>query len=74
VVDAGRLGDRLQHIAAAAEEVWKGLQERLAPQEIELAFGVKVSGEVGWWFFARANGEASMNVKLTWRGNTPGKP
>jgi Trypsin-co-occurring domain 1 len=67
VVDAGRLGDRLRHIAAAADEVSKGLRERLAPEEIELEFGVKVSGEVNWWFFAKANGEASMNVKLTWR-------
>ena len=67
VVDAGKLGDRLGHIAAAADEVSKGLRERLAPEEIHLEFGVKVSGEVSWWFFAKANGEASMNVKLTWR-------
>lgn len=74
VVDAGRLGDRLQHIAAAAAEVSKGLRERLAPEEIELDFGVKVSGEVNWWFFAKANGEASMNVKLTWRRTTQEAP
>jgi hypothetical protein len=67
VVDAGKLGDRLSHIAAAADEVSKGLRERLAPEEIALEFGVKVSGEVGWWFFAKASGEASINVTLTWR-------
>lgn len=66
VVDAGRLGDRLGPIAVAAGEVSRSLREHLAPGEIELSFGVKVSGEVGWWFFARANGEASINVKVTW--------
>jgi hypothetical protein len=67
VVDAGKLGDRLSQIAAAAEQVSKGLRERLAPEEIELEFGVKISGEVGWWFFAKASGEAAINVTLTWR-------
>lgn len=69
VEDAGRLGDRLQHIAVAVDEMSKGLRERLAPEEVELSFGVKVSGSVGWWFFAKANGEAAMNVKLTWRAD-----
>ena len=74
VVRAGKLGDRLGHIAAAADEVSKGLRERLAPEEIELAFGVKVSGEVSWWFFARASGEASINVRLTWRKDAQEHP
>ena len=67
VVDAGKLGDRLHPIAVAAGEVSQSLRERLAPGEIELSFGVKISGEVSWWFFAKANGEASINVKLIWR-------
>ena len=71
VVKAGRLGDRLRQIAEAAEEVSRGLRERLGPDEIELAFGVKVSGEVSWWFFAKANGEASINVKLAWKDGHP---
>ena len=66
VVNAGQLGDRLSGIAAAADQVSKGLRERLAPEEIELEFGVKISGEVGWWFFAKASGEASINVTLRW--------
>lgn len=74
VVDAGKLGDRLCHIAAAADEVSKGLRERLRPEEIELEFGVKVSGEVSWWFFAKANGEASINVKLTWGKSAQERP
>jgi Trypsin-co-occurring domain 1 len=67
VVDAGKLGDRLRNIAAAADQVSKEMRGRLEPDEIELEFGVKVSGEVGWWFIARASGEASINVTLTWR-------
>jgi len=67
VVDAGQLGDRLRNIATAADQVSKGLRERLEPEEIELEFGVKISGEVGWWFFAKASGEASINVTLTWK-------
>jgi Trypsin-co-occurring domain 1 len=46
------------------------LRERLAPEEIALEFGVKISGEVGWWFFAKASGEAAINVTLTWRKPT----
>jgi Trypsin-co-occurring domain 1 len=74
VVDAGKLGDRLRNIATAADQVSKGLRERLEPEEIELQFGVKVSGEVGWWFIARASGEASINVTLTWRKPTDVPP
>jgi hypothetical protein len=70
VENGGELGDRLSHIAAAAEQVSKGLRERLAPEEIELAFGVKISGEVGWWFFAKASGEASINVTLRWANSS----
>jgi hypothetical protein len=70
VVNAGKLGDPLRHIAAAADEVSKGLREQLAPEEIHLEFGVKLSGEVNWWFFAKSSGEASINVKLTWRKDT----
>ena len=69
-MDAGQLGDRLSQIAAAADQVSKGLRARLAPEEIQLEFGVKISGEVGWWFFAKASGEASINVTLTWRTPT----
>jgi Trypsin-co-occurring domain 1 len=67
VVGAGKLGDRLRQVAGAAEEVSRGLRERLGPEEIELTFGVKVSGGVDWWFFAKASGDASINVKLTWK-------
>jgi len=68
VEDAGQLGDRLNNIAAVADEISHGLRQRLGPDEIELNFGVKVSGAVNWWFFARTSGEAAIGVKLTWKG------
>ena len=39
VADAGKLGDRLSHIAAAAEQVSKELRERLAPERSRLSSG-----------------------------------
>lgn len=69
VEDGGKLGDRLAGIAAAAGEISSGLREQLGPDEIELTFGVKISGGVGWWWFGKADGEASIQVKATWKGN-----
>ncbi len=68
VKEGGELGQRLNGIAKAAEELSAGLRQRLAPDEIELSFGVKISGEVNWWFFAKSKGEASIDVKLSWKG------
>lgn len=74
VVDGGKLGDRLTNIAHAAQEVSQGLRDRLDPDEIELTFGVKISGGVGWWWFGKADGEASIQVKATWKAAEPGTP
>lgn len=67
VVDGGRLGDRLGQVAGAAQEVAQSLRSRLSPDEIKLEFGVKVAGEVNWWFFAKSQGESTLNVTLTWQ-------
>jgi hypothetical protein len=75
IIDGGALGNRLRAVALAAEEVAKGLRQTLTPDEIELSFGVKVSGEVNWWYFAKAQGESTMNVKVTWKNSdTPRTP
>jgi hypothetical protein len=66
VVEAGKLSDRLHQIAQAAGEVSNGLRQRLQPESIELEFGVKISGEVNWWFISRAKGEGSMTVRVSW--------
>ena len=66
VVEGGALQGRLQGVARAAEEGSSSLRSRLAPDEVALEFGVKVSGEVNWWFFAKNAGEATIKVTLKW--------
>jgi hypothetical protein len=71
VVDGGRLQTRLAAVAAAAEQVAGSLRERLAPDEISLEFGLKVSGEVNWWFFAKNQAEGTIKVTLKWTPQPP---
>ena len=68
VLDGGRLTERLQEVAEAAEEVAGSLRSRLVPDEVSLEFGLKVSGGVNW-FFAKAQGEGTIKVTLKWAGN-----
>ena len=69
VREGGRLTERLQGVAEAAEQVAGSLRARLAPDEVSLEFGLKVSGEVNWWFFAKSAGEGTIKVTLKWAGN-----
>jgi Trypsin-co-occurring domain 1 len=66
VADGGRLHARLASVAAAAEQVSASLRERLTPDEVALEFGLKVSGEVNWWFFAKNHAEGTIKVTLKW--------
>ena len=68
VRDGGKLTARLQGVAEAAEEVAGSLRARLVPDEVSLEFGLKVSGGVNW-FFAKAQGEGTIKVTVTWAGN-----
>jgi hypothetical protein len=68
VRDGGKLTARLQGVAEAAEEVAGSLRSRLLPDEVSLDFGLKVSGGVNW-FFAKAQGEGTIKVTLTWAGD-----
>ncbi len=45
--------------------------EELAPQEVEITFGIKAGVEGGTPFFglAKASAEGSYTVKLKWEGN-----
>ena len=58
VRDGGRLTERLQGAAEAAEQVAGSLRSRLAPDEVSLELGLKVSGTVNW-FFAKSAGEGT---------------
>lgn len=69
VRDGGRLTARLQGVAEAAEEVARSLHSRLVPDEVMLEFGLKVSAEVNWWFFAKSHGDGTIKVTLKWAGN-----
>ena len=41
--------------------------KKLDVDEIELEFGVKASGEGGFFCFAKASAEAHFNVKIKWK-------
>ena len=69
VHEGGRLTERLHGVAEAAEQIAGALRSRLAPNEVSLEFGLKVSGEVNWWFFAKAQSEGTIKVTLKWAGN-----
>ena len=68
VRDGGKLTAQLQGVAEAAEEVAGSLRARLVPDEVNLEFGLKVSGGVNW-FFAKAQGEGTIKVTLKWAAN-----
>lgn len=68
VRDGGRLTARLHGVAEAAEQVAGSLRARLVPDEVCLEFGLKVSGEMNWWFFAKAATEGTIKVILKWSG------
>jgi len=64
--DGGRLADRLRAVSEAAEQVAAELRSRLTPDEVTLEFGLKVSGEVNWWFFAKNQAEGTIKVTVRW--------
>jgi Trypsin-co-occurring domain 1 len=72
VREGGRLSERLRGVAEAAEQVAGELRSRLGPEEISLEFGLKVAGEINWWFFAKAQSEGTIKVTLKWAGNRAG--
>jgi len=66
IANGGPLTTRLTGVAEAAGQVAESLRERLAPHEVSLEFGVKVSGELNWWFFAKNQAEGTIKVTLKW--------
>lgn len=67
--EGGRLQERLERASWAAAEVAEGLRSRLTPDEVELKFGLKVSGEAGW-FFAKSRAEGTIEVTLRWAADS----
>jgi hypothetical protein len=63
----GRVRDAVEPAVQAARAVLDRVQE-VGPDEVEVRFGVKVSGGADW-LVARSAGEASFEITLTWRPN-----
>jgi hypothetical protein len=60
---------RVQDAVAPAIETARVVLDKVketAPDEIEVKFGIKVSGKADW-FIAKASTEANFEIKLTWR-------
>ena len=65
--EGGRLATRLAGIAKTAGQVAAGIRAELEPDELSVALGVKVAGELNVWFFAKNQAEATINVTATWK-------
>jgi hypothetical protein len=62
---AGKLEESLEPLLAAARLVLDKVRA-MAPDEVEVSFGAKLSGEVGW-IFSKAAAEGNLAVKLRWK-------
>jgi Trypsin-co-occurring domain 1 len=60
----GRVRDAVDPAIEAAKAVLDKVKE-VRPNEVELKFGVKVSGGANW-LVAKATGEANFEITLTW--------
>jgi hypothetical protein len=67
---AGRVRDAVGPAVEAARVVLEKAKEA-RPDEVELKFGVKVTGGATW-MVARAAAEASFEITLTWRQHPDG--
>lgn len=63
---AGRVRAAVGPAVDAARVVIEKVKEA-APDEVEVKFGIKVSGEANWWV-AKAATEGNFEVTLTWKG------
>src|SRR5215469_18471243 len=68
---AGRVRDAVGPAVDAARAVLDKVKE-IGPDEVEVRFGVKVSGGADW-LVARSAGEASFEIKLTWTPKAEGR-
>jgi hypothetical protein len=63
----------MEHIKAMAQQVKDAvvaLPESHRPSEVQVRFGLKLDMEAGA-MIAKAGGEASFDVRVTWRGDGP---
>jgi len=79
VVKAGRLGDVAERARETFEQAVENARKAAlvildrvrglhdSPDEVEVTFGLKASGELNTLVVAKAGIEASYSVKLTWK-------
>ena len=61
----GKIRDAVEPAVQGAKAVLDRVRE-IGPDEVEVKFGIKVSGDMNW-LIARASTEANFEVTLTWR-------
>jgi hypothetical protein len=64
---------RVQEAVAPAVDAAKVVLDKVkqaSPDEVEVKFGVKVSGKMDW-LIAKAATDANFEIKLTWRQDGP---
>src|SRR5215475_1798636 len=65
---AGQVAGRVRNAVGPAVDAAKAVLDKVKevrPDEVEVRFGVKVSGGADW-LVAKSAGEASFEIKLTW--------
>lgn len=63
---------RLTAIADVAEEVYRALDARLGPDEVQMELAVALSAEVGW-FVAKSEATGSLKFTFTWKRDDAAK-
>ncbi|WP_345555907.1 CU044_2847 family protein [Streptomonospora halophila] len=61
---AGSVREAVEPAVRAAKEVLTGIRT-IGPDEVQVTFGIKVSGDANW-LVARAKSEANFEVTLHW--------
>lgn len=67
----GQIRDAVAPAVEGAQAVLEKVRE-IGPDEVEVKFGIKVSGTMNW-LVAKAATEGNFEVTLTWKSPTPGR-
>ncbi|MCO6009272.1 hypothetical protein NE236_30305 [Actinoallomurus purpureus] len=68
----GKVKDAVRPAFEAAKVVVEKARE-CGPDEVEVTFGVKVSGTVDW-LIAKSAGESNFQIKMTWSRGKDARP
>ena len=67
--------DAIEHVRGAAGIIVKKLRSLSdPPDEMEVSFGLKASGELGNIVVGKGGLEANYTVTMKWKGEEPNKP